>query len=77
MAHSNKVIRSINAEGGAVCVDLFLRPDGSFGFEEFRRDPEDTRGWYVIGHHGARRFESFDAALATARIDVVWLAAIS
>jgi hypothetical protein len=23
------------------CVDLFLRPDGSCGFEEFRRDAED------------------------------------
>jgi hypothetical protein len=23
------------------CVDFFSRPDGSFGFEEFRGDPED------------------------------------
>ena len=23
------------------CVDIFSRPDGTFGFEEFRRDPED------------------------------------
>ncbi len=23
------------------CVDLFSRPDGSYGFEEFRRDVED------------------------------------
>ena len=23
------------------CVDLFSRPDDTFGFEEFRRDPED------------------------------------
>ena len=23
------------------CVDLFRRPDGSYGFEEFRRDVED------------------------------------
>jgi hypothetical protein len=23
------------------CVDLFLRPDGSYGVEEFRRDVED------------------------------------
>ena len=23
------------------CVDVFSRPDGTFGFEEFRRDPED------------------------------------
>ena len=29
------------------CVDLFSRPDGSFGFEEFRRDPEDRGEWTV------------------------------
>jgi hypothetical protein len=23
------------------CVDFFSRPDGSYGFEEFRRDVED------------------------------------
>ncbi len=27
------------------CVDLFRRPDGSFGFEEFRRDVEDAGNW--------------------------------
>ena len=26
---------------GMRCVDLFRRPDGTFGYEEFRRDPED------------------------------------
>ncbi|HEY2564091.1 MAG TPA: hypothetical protein VGI44_10300, partial [Acidimicrobiales bacterium] len=26
------------------CVDIFSRPDGTFGFEEFRRDPEDMGG---------------------------------
>jgi hypothetical protein len=24
------------------CVDLFQRPDGTWGFEEFRRDVEDA-----------------------------------
>lgn len=74
MAHINKVIRSINMDGETICVDVFLRPDGSFGFEEFRRDPEDGRGWYSIGYHGEGRFESFDAALAEALTKVSWLA---
>jgi hypothetical protein len=30
------------------CVDLFSRPDGSFGFEEFRRDPEDRGEWTPV-----------------------------
>jgi len=49
MAHENKVVRSINFEGALHCVDIFRRPNGSFGFELYRRDPEDGRGWYPVG----------------------------
>lgn len=73
MAHQNKVLRSINLPGEMLCVDLFQRPDGSFGFDEFRRDPEDGRGWYSIGHHGALVFPSFEAAFLNARAKIVWL----
>ena len=73
MAHENKVIRSVNLDGETICVDLFRRPDGSFGFEEFRRDPEDGRGWYSIGHHGDRRFETQEAAADAAVESVGWL----
>lgn len=73
MAHTNKVIRSINLDGETICVDIFLRPDGTYGFDEFRRDPEDGRGWYSIGYYGAETFETFDQALAEAQLKVSWL----
>jgi hypothetical protein len=44
MAHINKVVRSINQTGESICVDVFVRPDGSYGFEEYRREPEAGRG---------------------------------
>ena len=69
----NTVSRSIEAPGGALCVDIFRRPDGSHGFEEYRRDPEDGRGWSMIGFHGAGRYDSAEAALAAARAAVGWL----
>ena len=49
MAHVNRVLRSINDEDASRCVDIFLRPDGSIGFEEYRRDVEDGRGWFPVG----------------------------
>ncbi|MEH6519618.1 hypothetical protein [Sulfitobacter sp.] len=73
MAHINKVVRSINLDGETICVDVFARPDGTFGFDEFRRDPEDGRGWYSIGHHGTATFENSDAALEAAKAAVSWL----
>ena len=74
MAHLNSVIRSVNLTGDAICVDIFRRPDGRFGFNEFRRDPEDTRGWYSIGHFSERRFDSAEAAMQDAVTQVHWLA---
>jgi len=36
-----KVLASPSTPAVDRCVDIFSRPDGTFGFEEFRRDPED------------------------------------
>ena len=74
MAHENKVYRSINQTGGNICVDIFQRPDGSFGFDEFRRDGEDGRGWFVIGHYGAAKYETATIAFEAALKTVSWLA---
>ena len=57
------------------CVDLFSRPDGSFGFEEFRRDVEDAGLWTPVAYFSSASFVSREAALAAALKSVVWLAA--
>ena len=66
------VLRSINNPDGSLCVDVFSRDDGSIGFEEFRRDVEDTSGWFAIGGHAEQRFTSVDDALRAAKLAVVW-----
>ena len=73
MAHKNKVLRSIETPDGGRCVDFFIRPDGSFGFEEYRRDMEDARGWFPIGFHGEKSFGSEEEAEGAARKAVSWL----
>jgi len=73
MAHVNRVLRSINDDGGSRCVDIFLRPDRTVGFEEYRRDVEDGRGWFPVGGHASRVFDQESTALAAAMADVPWL----
>ncbi|MDE1995280.1 MAG: hypothetical protein KGI75_22445 [Rhizobiaceae bacterium] len=73
MAHINKVMRSINQPGENICVDVFVRPDGSYGFEEYRREPEDGRGWYPVGYYSEQRFQDYEAALEAARNTISWL----
>ena len=55
------------------CVDLFRRPDGSFGFEEFRRDVEDAGAWTPVAYYSRAAYASNEAALDAAIARVVWL----
>ena len=55
------------------CVDLFRRPDGSFGFEEFRRDVEDAGAWTPVAYYSRAAYASKDDALAAAAKAVAWL----
>ena len=73
MAHENKVMKSINSPNGGRCVDIFVRPDATFGFEEFRRDSEDARGWFPIANHGGRIFPTGEDAFNEARSKIPWL----
>jgi hypothetical protein len=58
------------------CVDIFRRPDGTFGFEEFRRDPEDMGSWTPIAYYFAREYPTEGDAVAAARAAVPWLPAV-
>ena len=73
----NKVIESIEAPGGARCVDIFWRSDGSWGFEEYRRDPEENHGWYPIGHFAGQRYATREMAQHAAEAAVPWLASLT
>jgi hypothetical protein len=55
------------------CVDLFSRPDGSYGFEEFRRDVEDS-DWTPVRYYSGSVYTSKEATLAAAMQSVAWLA---
>jgi len=58
------------------CVDIFSRPDGTFGFEEFRRDPEDMGAWTPISYFSGRRYPTVSEAIEAARRSVLWLGAV-
>ena len=68
-----RVHRSIESEDGTRCVDFFVRPDGTFGFEEFRRDPEDRGDWTPVAYYSAIAHPTEDAAIERAQAHIVWL----
>jgi hypothetical protein len=68
------VLESIENGEHDRCVDLFQRPDGSFGFEAFRRDVEDAGLWTAVAYHSGAAYASKKAALTAAGGAVGWLA---
>ena len=72
-ANRKLVLASIETEDGDRCVDIFRRPDGSHGFETYRRDAEDGRGWFPIGNFEAARYDTEQTARAAARDSVSWI----
>lgn len=67
------VLESIENDRHDRCVDLFRRPDGTWGFEEFRRDVEDRSGWRPVAYYSDAVQGSKDEALAAARQVIAWL----
>jgi hypothetical protein len=67
------VLVSHQTDEGNRCVDVFSRPDGSYGFEEFRRDPEDMGAWTPVSYFSGREYATENEVLIAARNAVSWL----
>jgi len=68
-----KVLASLENSAGDHCVDIFARADGTFGFEEYRRDPEDVSGWFSLHRYSGQVFATAEDALAQAKSKVAWM----
>jgi hypothetical protein len=66
------VLTSYETHDGSLCVDVFRRDDGTFGFEQFRREVEDFNRWERVSYYGEQRFADVDAAIRAARRTLSW-----
>ncbi len=67
-----KVLDSLHNERVDKCVDIILKPDGSFVYKEFRKDVEDQGRWQVNGPEMGP-FPTQEAATLAALEAVPWL----
>ena len=67
------VLASIETGDGHRCVDLFRRLDATFGYEEFRRDPEDQGVWTPVRFASAFRYATLEDARAAATKAIAWM----
>ena len=68
-----RVVASFNSPAGDHCVDIFVREDGTFGFEQYRRDAEDMSGWFPLNRYSSKILATDQDALAQAKASVAWM----
>ena len=54
------------------CVDIMRSANGRFRFQEWRREPEDLAGWFLMVDSGAQTFDTEEQAIASARAAIAW-----
>ena len=64
---SSNVIRTLHNDDGHRCVKIVKASDGVFGFQEFRRDPEDAGGWTLVRDAPQATYATEAQATAAAR----------
>ncbi|MFJ5297717.1 hypothetical protein ACIQAL_14455 [Pseudomonas sp. NPDC088368] len=65
------VLDSVENDERNRCVDIFVRTDGSYGFEEFRFDPEDGQ-WMKTRYYADQRFVALDQVYSEIERRVPW-----
>jgi len=58
------------------CVDIFYRPDRTFGFEEFRRDIEDAGAWTPVRFFSGNVYRSSEETYQAAESLIAWFAEV-
>lgn len=59
------------------CVDIIQDPNGAFRFQEWRRDPEDISGWFLMSDSSPMTFISKGEAISAAKQAINWFDAFS
>ena len=71
---ASNVVATLHNDDADRCVKIMKQPDGTFGFQEFRRDPEDAGGWTLVSEANPRgTFATEAQAVAAAEDDIAWL----
>jgi hypothetical protein len=67
------VVATLHSDDAHRCVKVIKQPDGTYGFQEYRRDPEDAGGWTLVAESSGATLATECQALAAARSSIAWL----
>ena len=73
MSNKPKVLDSFETADGICCVDIFVREDGTYGFAEYRRDPENGGRSFTARDFSVQVYGTREQALKAAQDSIQWL----
>jgi hypothetical protein len=76
MRSASDVIATLHNDDANRAVKIIRQPDGTFGFNEYRRDPEDAGGWTLVAESSGATLTTERQALAAARASIAWFGAM-
>jgi len=72
MPKNYRVTKSVDNQELNRCIDIIELQDGSYRFQEWRREPEDISGWFLMLDSYPNIFMSEAEAITAAKRAVTW-----
>ena len=72
MPKNYQVTKSIDNQEFNRCVDIIKAIYGFYRFQEWRREPEDISGWFLMLDSSPKTFVSEAEAITAAKRTVTW-----
>jgi hypothetical protein len=77
MKKQYQVVDSFENEQSNRCVDIIQDQEGRFRYQEWRREPEDLAGWFLMRDSQPESFASARQATLAAQKFITWFIPIN
>ena len=72
MPKNHLVTHSVDNQEQTRCVDIIQDLNGTFRFQEWRREPEDISGWFLILDSSPKTYPTALEAIIAAKQSIAW-----
>ena len=77
MSKNHLVAHSVDNQEQNRCVDIIQDLNGMFRFQEWRREPEDIYGWFLVLDSLPKTYPTAMEAIVAAKQTIAWFDALN
>jgi hypothetical protein len=77
MSKNHLVAHSVDNQEQNRCVDIIQDLNGMFRFQEWRREPEDIYGWFLVLDSLPKTYPTAIEAIVAAKQTIAWFDALN